>query len=145
LEATDPLPAGTLASARIRHVGMVDAGEVPSYLAAMDVLALPTYREGFPNVLLEAAAMERPVVATRVTGCPDAVVDGVTGTLVPPRDPAALAAALAAYVADPALRREHGRAARRHVLARFAPEAIWDAQAAVYARLLGRRGDRVKR
>src|SRR5688572_32404276 len=46
----------------------------------------PTYREGFPQVPLEAAALERPVVATRVTGCVDAVVDGETGTLVPPRD-----------------------------------------------------------
>ena len=54
----------------------------------MDFVILPTYREGFPNVALEAAAMELPVLATSVTGCVDAVVDGVTGMLVPARDSA---------------------------------------------------------
>ena len=75
------------------------------YYAAMDVLALPSHREGFPYAILEASAMELPVVATRVPGCVDAVVDGVTGTLVPAFDALALADAIAGYMEDPQLRR----------------------------------------
>jgi glycosyltransferase involved in cell wall biosynthesis len=108
----------------------------PRLFASMDVLALPTYREGFPNVALEAAAMSRPIVATSVPGCVDAVQDGVTGTLVPARDPVALADALQRYLSDPALRAKHGEAGRRRVLAEFRREAIWDAIAAEYRTLI---------
>ncbi|HEX5724472.1 MAG TPA: glycosyltransferase family 4 protein, partial [Longimicrobiaceae bacterium] len=99
--------------------------DTPPLFAAMDLLALPTYREGFPNVLLEAAAMELPVVATRVPGCVDAVRDGETGTLVPARDAEALAGALARYLRDPALRAAHGRAGRARVLREFRREDLW--------------------
>jgi glycosyltransferase involved in cell wall biosynthesis len=92
---------------------------IQQFYAACDLVVLPTYREGFPNVLLEAAAMELPVVATRVPGCSDAVIDGMTGTLVPPYDPAALADAIARYLTDPELRRTHGSAARRRVISDF--------------------------
>jgi glycosyltransferase involved in cell wall biosynthesis len=73
---------------RIHMTGMT--WNTPQLYAAMDVLVLPTYREGFPVVPLEAAAMQLPIVATRIPGCIDAVQDGVTGTLVPPRNAEAL-------------------------------------------------------
>jgi glycosyltransferase involved in cell wall biosynthesis len=139
-DATDPLPASTLeslrADPRVRTADAVTAAELARLYGAMDVVALPTYREGFSNIALEAAAMSLPIVASRVPGCTDAVVEGVTGTLVPPRDPAALAAALDRYLRDPELRASHGEAGRRRVLAEFRPEPLWRALAAEYARLI---------
>ncbi len=102
----------------------------------MDVCVLPSYREGFPNVPLEAAAMGLPVVTTAVPGCRDAVVHGVTGTLVAPRDPAALAKAVGRYLADRELRRRHGRAGQVRVRTAFKPEEIWEQLATCYDRLL---------
>lgn len=108
--------------------------------AAMDLCVLPTYREGFPNVLLEAAAMEVPVVATRVTGCVDAVQDGVTGTLVPPRQPEVLQRAISRYLNDPQLRKRHGKAGRKRALRDFRPQDIWEALYEEYVSLLNERG-----
>jgi glycosyltransferase involved in cell wall biosynthesis len=86
--------------------------------------------------VLEAGAMERPVVATTVTGCVDAVHDGVTGTLVPPGDSTALTEAIATYVRDGDLRRRHGTAGRARVERDFARERVWDALHAEYTQLL---------
>ncbi len=109
---------------------------MPSLYAAIDLCVLPTYREGLPNVLLEAGAMERPVVATRVTGCVDAVRDGVTGILVPPRDPARLAEAIGGLLRDPDRRAKMGAAARRYVTAEFSEERVTARLLAEYRRLL---------
>jgi glycosyltransferase involved in cell wall biosynthesis len=141
-DASDPLPAEVLdalrSDVRVRLTSVDDS--VPVY-AALDVVVLPTYREGFPNVALEAAAMGLPIVATAVPGCVDAVQDGVTGTLVPVRDPEAIARAVERYLADAALRTRHGEAARRRAIAEFRPEAIWDALAAEYEALLATPGE----
>ena len=123
---------------RVHLTGYVDG--VAPYYAVTDVCVLPTYREGLPATLLEAAAMEVPVVATRIPGCVDAVVDGVTGVLVPPRDAGVLAHAVAAYLIDPELRRRHGRAARLRILEDFRPEVIWQELHEEYARLLREKG-----
>lgn len=138
-EPQDPVPdevrRGLEEDPRVHLAGM-DWNTPPLY-AAMDLLVLPTYREGFPNVPLEAASMGLPVVATRIPGCVDAVADGRTGTLVPARDAAALAQAIERYVADGALRREHGAAGRARVEAEFRQEVIWEGIFAEYERLLG--------
>jgi teichuronic acid biosynthesis glycosyltransferase TuaC len=78
----------------VSFVGARPHDEVPRWIAACDVLALPSWNEGTPNVVLEALACGRRVVATRVGGTPDVVHSDTLGVLVPPRDPAALAVAL---------------------------------------------------
>ena len=120
--------------ARVIMTGEVLA--VAQFYAAMDVLVLPSHREGFPIVALEAAAMMLPVIGTRVTGCVDAVMDGGTGTVIEPKDPEALAEAVMNYRSDPELRRCHGEAARKWVQARFEPRRIWMALDAEYRRLV---------
>lgn len=140
-DETDPLPAAELA--RLDAAGAIQLGHVAdpvAFLAAIDLLVLPTWREGFPTVPLEAAAMGLPVVATDATGCADAVVDGETGTLVPVRDAAALARALDRYLGDPALRRAHGDAGRARVLARFTRERVHRATIAFYGSQRTRNG-----
>ncbi len=115
---------------RVHMVGFVK--ETAPYYAAMDILTLPTYREGFPNVPLEAAAMELPVVATHVVGCRDAVENRKTGVLVRVKDPRALEHALARYIAFPALRQLHGQAGRQRVIDYFSPERINQELLSVY-------------
>ncbi len=114
--------------------------DVAPFYRAMDILALPTYREGFPNVPMEAAAMGLPVVATRVTGCIDAVLDGETGLLVEAMDAPALAQALGTYLSDEELRRRHGSAGRRRALRDFRREDVRAALLEVYRRCLQQRG-----
>jgi glycosyltransferase involved in cell wall biosynthesis len=138
-ESTDPVPDDVVellgTDPRIHHVGF-QLNPAPFY-AAMDALVLPTYREGFPVVPLEAAAMGLPVVATCVPGCIDAVVDGVTGTLVAPRDAGRLIEAVASYLEDPQLRADHGANARDRAVRDFSQRALWDETLALYRRLLG--------
>jgi lipopolysaccharide/colanic/teichoic acid biosynthesis glycosyltransferase len=100
----------------------------------MDVFAFPTYREGFGNVALEANAAGKPVVAFRATGATDAVIDGVTGVLVPVGDSGALARALEMVLKDERLAAELGSAGRERVLREFRPEIVWEAMAEEYAR-----------
>jgi glycosyltransferase involved in cell wall biosynthesis len=107
-----------------------------SYYPIMDVLAFPSYREGYPTVVLEAAAAQVPTVAFKATGSVDAICDGVTGTLVPLGDVAAFSRALQRYLSDDFLRREHGQAGRERVLRDFRPEMIWESLYEEYARLL---------
>lgn len=120
---------------RVHITGFVE--DVVSYYRTMSLFVYPSHgTEGFPNAPMEAAAMELPVVATQVMGCVDAVLDGVTGMLVPPRDVEALADAIRLYINDPVLRRKHGQAGRERVLREFQQEPIWEALHQEYMRLL---------
>ncbi len=98
--------------------------DVPRLLAAVDVLALTSLYEGFPNVLLEAMATGAVAVATDVGGCRELVTSGETGLLVPPRAPAAVAAAVGRVLRDPALARRLATAARQRVEGAFSIDVM---------------------
>lgn len=103
-----------------------------------DIFVLPARsREGMPRALLEAAASARPLVVTNVPGCRHFVRDGVEGFVVPPEDPAALAAALERLVRDPVLRQRMGEAARLRLLHGFTEDHVKQSLRASYASLLG--------
>jgi glycosyltransferase involved in cell wall biosynthesis len=119
-------PARAALEEKVRAARLSDRVHFPGYvtntaqiLESSDLMVLPSHTEGLPNVALEALLMEVPVVATRVGGTPEIVIDGVTGQLVEPRAPAALAGAIAAFVAHPEPLREMARAGRRRVEAEF--------------------------
>ncbi len=138
-ERADAVPDDILAQldadSRVTTLGIVPSAA--PYYPVMDLVVLPTYREGFPNVLLEAASMALPVVATEVPGCVDAVEDGVTGTLVPAQDADQLAAAMNTYLSSLRLRKAHGKNGRDRVMKYFAQEQIWIALSEEYGNLRG--------
>jgi glycosyltransferase involved in cell wall biosynthesis len=108
----------------IRFLGPVDAEGLPALYRGARAVAVPSRWEGLPLVCLEAMASGRAVVASRVDGIPDAVIDGETGLLVPPDDPAALARALDALLADPAWANRLGAAGARRARECFAWSTI---------------------
>ena len=95
-----------------------------SVFASCHVVVLPSFGEGIPTILLEAAAAGRPLVATDVPGCRDVVVDGSTGLLVPQQDSLQLAAALERLIVDPEMRKAMGKAGREYIVQRFSSSRI---------------------
>ncbi len=126
---------GWVAEGVIEHWGWQE--EMAGVLARAHIVCLPSWREGLPKVLLEAAALERALVATDVPGCREVVRDGETGLLVPPRDAAALAEAVRRLVADTALRRRLAHAARQRVEREFSQERVIAQTLGLYGDLLG--------
>jgi len=107
---------------RVRFLGW--RGDLPRIYADLDLVVLTSGNEGLPVSLIEAMAAARAVVATRVGGVPDLVEDGVTGLLVPPGEPPALAEAIATLLADPELRRVMGEAGRKRVHPAYSVERL---------------------
>jgi glycosyltransferase involved in cell wall biosynthesis len=118
---------------RVKHVGF--QSDVVPFLAAMDALVLPSHREGFGLVLLEAAAMGLPVIATDATGCRDAIEPGVTGLQVPVGDAARLREAMERLASDAELRHRLGTAGRRRAVEHFDQERVRALYAEEYRRL----------
>lgn len=106
-------------------------------ISASDIFVLTSLAEGFPNVVLEAMACARPVIATNVGGIPEIIENGADGILVPPADPKALADRIAALAADPALRRQLGENARAKVTTKFPMDRMVNGHAALYEEILG--------
>ena len=99
---------------------------------AFDILLLPSHREGFGVVVLEAAALEVPTVGFEVTGMKDSVLSGITGKLVKFGDIQALGEAAISYLNDPDLRKSHGRLARERASTGFKQEDIWQQYLEIY-------------
>jgi glycosyltransferase involved in cell wall biosynthesis len=135
--------AGRALAARAQALGLADhvrwlglRDDVPALLAASDIGILPSHEEGFSNSVLEGMAAGLPMVVTAVGGNVEAVQDGVSGRLVPPRDPEALGAAILELAHDPAGRRRLGDAGRARVAALFGLEACVARYRQLYAWLV---------
>lgn len=110
--------------------------DMPALFASVDVVVLPSYREGLPRGLIEAAAAGLALVTTDVPGCREVVADGVDGLLVPAKDAVALARAVAVLQDEPNLRRRLGAEARRKALAEFEEAIVIGRTLAVYGELM---------
>jgi len=132
-------------AAQARRCGVADRidwlgerDDVAEVLAASDVGLLCSHQEGFSNAILEGMAAGLPMVVTDVGGNAEAVIDGVTGRVVPPRDPGAIAAALQPLIADPERRRSMGAAGARRAREHFSLDACVAGYLRLYSELLGR-------
>ena len=137
--STDPANPTSLSDrdlVELRQEGVVELigfqADVPNLLSNCNIVVLPSYREGFPKVLIEAAACGRAVVATDVSGCRDAVVDGATGTLVPVRNAEALADAIGRLIEEPERRLQMGTRARALAEENFDVRHVVDSHIKLY-------------
>ena len=121
---------GFLRAGSVRWLGERD--DIVALTAAADLYVLPSYREGVPRTLLEAASMGKPLVATDVVGCREVVEEGVNGHLVPPRNVPALAEAIDRLIGDATLRRRFGEASRRKALEEFDIDKVVDQYLPLY-------------
>lgn len=124
---------GWVSEGLVEWLGFVD--NMPALLAQASIVCLPSYREGLPKALIEAAAAGCAVITTDTVGCRDAVDSGSTADLVPVADPEALAAALRALIDDPARVSAYGRSGRKLAENRFSIEAILGEVFDIYRRL----------
>lgn len=132
--------------AKVAAAGIADAvllpgarRDVANLLRGFDIFAMSSLAEGTPGSALEAMACALPVVGTRVGGIPEVIEDGITGTLVAPADPRAMAQALALYVRAAVLRTQHGAAGRERVLRRYNMSAMVAAYQSLYDSLCERK------
>jgi glycosyltransferase involved in cell wall biosynthesis len=143
-EAGDPVDEATRRQIQGAR-GIIWAGYAPDvapYYGLIDVLVLPTYREGFPTVALEGASLGLPLITTDATGARDAVQDGVTGLRVAVGDVPGLSAAMDRLARDAGLRRTYGQQARAWVERDFSQAQVWQAWDTLYQELLEEHGSR---
>ena len=122
---------------RVVFAGFVE--DVASMMAAIDLLVLPSHREGMPRTIIEAMASGKPVIATNIRGCREEVVHGLTGLLVPVKDSAALATAIVRLLSNPELAWQMGDKGRRRARELFDEQAVLDRQVEVYRKIVNRK------
>jgi len=136
----NPTSVGTEQVAAWVKEGVVEwwghSTDMPATFSRTSIVCLPSYREGFPKVLAEAAACGRPIVTTDVPGCREVVTDGDNGMLVPPRSAGQLAMAIEALAADRALRHQFGLAGRRRAEREFSSESANASMLRIYGEML---------
>ncbi len=123
---------GWLAEGLVEWWGHRSGAEMPAVFAQSHIVCLPSYREGLPKVLIEAAAAGRPIVTSDVPGCREVVAHGDNGLLAPARDARALADAIERLVKDPALRRRMGQRGRQRAESEFSIERVIAQTLALY-------------
>lgn len=117
--------------------------DVRPYLAASDALAFPSYREGFPNVVMQAGAMGLPAIVTNINGCNEIIVPNVNGLIIPPKNPEALKEAMQEVIISPDLYQNLQRTARDKITSRYERHDVWEALLATYQALLDKEGKTV--
>jgi glycosyltransferase involved in cell wall biosynthesis len=137
LEKTRKISEDSRVGDRVVFTGHRD--DIPEILAASDIFVLTSEKEGVPQSIAEAMAMEKAVVASPIGGIPELIRDGETGLLADSCNPESFAAAIARLLEDMPLRRRLGEAARRHVLAGFTDETMAARTLDFYDRLLRRK------
>lgn len=109
--------------------------DVRPYFAISDVLVFPSYREGFPNVVMQAGAMGLPSIVTDINGCNEIIVEGENGTIIPVKDSGAIYEAMKLMMEDVAFRTSLVQNARRMIVSRYEQEVVWKAILAEYEKL----------
>ncbi len=117
---------------RLVVAGCLPPREIPTYMQNCEMFVLPSYVEGLPNVVLEAMACSKPVIATEVMGIPEQVTGGVTGLLIQPGDVSTLARSIQALIDDPARAHEMGKRGREKMVREFSWEQNASQMAAIY-------------
>jgi glycosyltransferase involved in cell wall biosynthesis len=137
----DPLHNDTLetikAHSRIISVGLQK--DVRPYFAISDVLAFPSYREGFPNVVMQAGAMELPAIVTNINGCNEIIQESVNGTIIPPKNVEALKTAMRRMITDDVYRLSLKKNARPMIASRYKQKQVWEALLEEYKQLIQRK------
>jgi glycosyltransferase involved in cell wall biosynthesis len=138
----DPVSASTkqIINSNLNIVCTGFINDVRPYLAASDVLVFPSYREGFPNVPLQAGCMELPMIVTDVNGCNEIVQDGINGLVIPVKNTAALQSAMERMTKDEVFRKECASASRQIIVENYSRETIWNALLKEYETLLHKKG-----
>lgn len=130
----DPLPNHTLAALKV-HPGIVTTGfmqDVRPFFSISDILVFPSYREGFPNVVLQAGAMGLPSIVSDINGCNEIIVPGENGLIVPAKDADSLFDAMAKLHADKELTSKMAKNARPMITSRYSQAEVWNAILAEY-------------
>ncbi len=134
----DPLPPHTV-EVIARHPRIIETGfikDVRPYLALSSIFVFPSYREGFPNVVMQAASMELPSIVTNINGCNEIITHEVSGLIIPVKDSKALERAMLTLARNAEQRSAMGAAGREYVAAHFKQEVLWNSLALEYSSLL---------
>ena len=135
----DPLPEEVYRTIQ-SHPAIYYAGwqdDVRPWFAAADALAFPSYREGFPNVVMQAGAMELPSIVSDINGCNEIIIEGENGLIIPSHDAAALYQAMKRMIEDKALYTHCQQNARPLIASRYKQEGVWQATLEMYRSLTG--------
>ena len=134
----DPLHPQTLALIQ-QHPNILSVGfqkDVRPYFAISHALAFPSYREGFPNVVMQAGAMELPCIVSNINGCNEIVVEGENGLIVPTKDEEALYQAMCRLINEEGLYNKMKSKARNMITSRYEQKVVWEALLEEYRKLL---------